>query len=80
MGGYTRAVSEQRLGKHVASGREELCFQCGPCRDGITEGTRLELSQLKVSSVRESVKGGPDPGGRGIAIVGVVIRKRLVTD
>jgi hypothetical protein len=33
-----------------------------------------------VSSVWESVKGGLVPGGRGIAIVGAVIRKRLITD
>jgi hypothetical protein len=33
-----------------------------------------------VGSVRESVKKGLEPGGRGIAIVGAVTRKRLVTD
>jgi hypothetical protein len=45
-----------------------------------TRGTSLELSQLRVSSVRESVKRGLESGGRGIAIVEVVTRKRLVTD
>jgi hypothetical protein len=44
MGGYTRAVSGQRLGKHVpaATGTnatvEELCFLCGPCRDIVSKG------------------------------------------
>jgi hypothetical protein len=33
-----------------------------------------------VSSVRESVKGGLEPGGIGIVIVRAVTRKRLVTD
>jgi hypothetical protein len=33
-----------------------------------------------VSSVRESVKRGLEPGNRGIAIVGAVTRKHLVTD
>jgi hypothetical protein len=37
MGGYSKAVSGQRLGKHVAAETdmnattEELCFLCGPC-------------------------------------------------
>jgi hypothetical protein len=34
----------------------------------------------QVSSVRESVKRGLEPGDRGIAIVEAVTRKRLVTD
>jgi hypothetical protein len=34
----------------------------------------------QVSSVRESVKRGLEAGGRGIAIVEAVTRKRLVTD
>jgi hypothetical protein len=33
-----------------------------------------------IDSLRESLKRGPEPGGGGIAIVGAVIRKRLVTD
>jgi hypothetical protein len=33
-----------------------------------------------VSSVRGSVKRGVESGDRGIAIVGAVTRKRLVTD
>jgi hypothetical protein len=37
-------------------------------------------AQLIVSSIRESVKRGVEPGGRGIAIVGAVTRKRLATD
>jgi hypothetical protein len=39
--GYARAVSKQRLGKHVPAETdtnatiEELCFLCGPCGDVI---------------------------------------------
>jgi hypothetical protein len=36
------------------------------------------LVQLRVSSVRKSVKTGPEPGGRGIVSVGADTRKRLV--
>jgi hypothetical protein len=43
--------------------------------EGYMQGVRLELSP-----VRESVKRGLEPRGRGIAIVGAVTRKRLVTD
>jgi hypothetical protein len=39
------------------------------------QGTSLELL---VSSVRESVKRGLEPEGRGIAVVGSVTEKRLV--
>jgi hypothetical protein len=38
----------------------------------------MSLVQLTVSSVRESVEGGLEPGSRRIAIVGAVTRKRLV--
>jgi hypothetical protein len=44
MGGYTRAISGQRLGKHIPTTTdvnatiEELCFLCGPCRDVISKG------------------------------------------
>jgi hypothetical protein len=50
MGGYTRAVSGQRLGKHVPAARqqslnnakvgttmEDMCFLCGLCRDVISK-------------------------------------------
>jgi hypothetical protein len=82
MGGCTRAVSGQRLGKHLPvaadtkAAIEELCFMCGPCRDVISK------EQGQFSPVRESVKRGlePEPGGRRIAIVEAVTRKRLVTD
>jgi hypothetical protein len=57
----------------------DLYFICGSCREIVSEMS-LELSQLRVSSVRESVKIGLEPGGRGVAIVGAAIRKRLVTD
>jgi hypothetical protein len=51
MGGYTRAVSGQRLGKHVPSARheynngtaEERCFLRGPCRDVISKGRGYSL-------------------------------------
>jgi hypothetical protein len=49
MGGYIRAVSGQRLGKHVTAAtdtnatREELCFLCSACRGCYKQGTRLEL-------------------------------------
>jgi hypothetical protein len=43
---------------------EELRFLCGPCRDVVSRGTRLV-----VSSIRESVKRGLEPGGRRIAVV-----------
>jgi hypothetical protein len=44
VGGYSRAVSWQRLGKHVPAATdtnatiEQLCFLCGPCRDVISKG------------------------------------------
>jgi hypothetical protein len=44
MGGYTRALSGQRLGKHVPEATdtnatiEEPCFLCGPCRDVKSKG------------------------------------------
>jgi hypothetical protein len=49
---------------------EELCFLRDPCRDVISK-RQDQFSQF--SSVRESVR-------RGIATVGAVTRKRLVTD
>jgi hypothetical protein len=55
---------------------EQLCFLCGPCRDVISKGH----GQLIGSYVRESVKERTWARGRGIAVVGAVIRKRLVTD
>jgi hypothetical protein len=45
------------------------------CREVIS-GTRLE----SVSYVGDSVKTGLEPGERGIAIVGDVSRKHLLTD
>jgi hypothetical protein len=53
---------------------ETLCFLRGPCRDVISKTRSVD------SSVRESVKKGLEPGGRGIAVVGAVTGKRLVTD
>jgi hypothetical protein len=40
---HTKAVSGQRLGKHIPAATdtnatiEELCFICGPCRDIISK-------------------------------------------
>jgi hypothetical protein len=42
---------------------------------GYKHGTSLDLS-----SVRESVKSGLKPGGKGVANVEAFARKRLVTD
>jgi hypothetical protein len=76
MGRYTRAVSGQRLGKHVPAATntngtiEELCFLCGLCRDVTSKGQ----GHLIVLYGREGA------GGRGVAIVGAVTRKRLITD
>jgi hypothetical protein len=38
LGGYTRVVSGQRLGKHVPAAMEKLCFLRVPCRDFISKG------------------------------------------
>jgi hypothetical protein len=82
MGGYTRAVSGQRVGKHFPAATdtkatiEERCFLCGSCRDVLSEGQ----GQFSQFCMRESVKRGLEPGDIGIAIVGTVTRKRLVTD
>jgi hypothetical protein len=54
---------------------EEMCFLYGPCRDVISKGHGYRL----MISVREYVKRGLELGGRGIAIVGALTRKRLVT-
>jgi hypothetical protein len=68
MGAYTRAVSGQRLDKHVPTATdtnatipvEDLSFLCDPCRDVNKQGIRLELIHLsgQLSSVRESLKRG----------------------
>jgi hypothetical protein len=55
--------------------KKELCFLRGPCRDVISKGK----GQLIVPSIRESVKRELETG-RGIAIVGAVTRKHLLTD
>jgi hypothetical protein len=36
--------------------------------------------QFVLSSIREPVKRGIEPGGGGIAIVGALTRKRLITE
>jgi hypothetical protein len=81
MGGYTRAVSGQRLGKHVLAATDTNpiigdCFLCGPCRYVYSKGRGCS----SVSSVQESVRRGLESGGRSIAIVTAVTRKRLGTD
>jgi hypothetical protein len=58
MGGNDRAVSGQRLCRHVPAATytkvtiEELCFICGPCRDVISK----EQGETKFNSVREAMK------------------------
>jgi hypothetical protein len=80
MGGYTRVVSGQPLGKHVLTATDTNAriedFSMWSVPRYYKQGTRLEL----VSSVWESVKRGLEPGGRGIAIVVAVTRKRLATE
>jgi hypothetical protein len=81
MGGYTRAVSGQRLGKHVpaatdAHATEERRFLRGPCQDVISKRQGLELSQFCTGVCEERTSAS----GRGLATVGAVTRKRLVTD
>jgi hypothetical protein len=80
MGGYISAVSGQRLGEYVPAATdtnaiEELRFLRVRSLGVINKGRGWSL----VSSVRESVKRRLEPGGRGIAIVGIVTRKRQVT-
>jgi hypothetical protein len=89
MGGYTRAVSGQRLPKHVPAARRQ-----------ILNNTTVGLQQWKsyvlyvvlverlkpdefwslVSCMGVCEEGTLAAGGRGIAIVGAITRKRLVTD
>jgi hypothetical protein len=77
MGVYTRAVSGQRLGKHVPAATdtnatmEMLCFYVVHDEKGIKSVGK---------PVRESEKGGLEPGGRGIPIVGAVTRKHLIAE
>jgi hypothetical protein len=81
MGGYTRVVSAQRLGKYVPVATNtnatiyEL-FHIWSVPKYYKQRTRLELSQFcrGVCEKRTWV------GGRGIAIVEAVTTKRLVTD
>jgi hypothetical protein len=54
---------------------EQLRFLCGPCRDVISMG-QCQFSQFCTEVCEERTWAG----GRGIAIVGAVTRKRLVTD
>jgi ribosomal protein S5 len=80
MGRYIRAVSGKGLDKHVPTARQErnnkrAAFSMWSVPRGYKHGTSLELS-----SVQESVKRGLKPGGRGVATVEAVARKRLVTD
>jgi hypothetical protein len=73
MGGYTTAISGQQLGENVpvtmqhilnnatvGRNNKELRFLCWPCRDVISKG-QGQLSQLRIRSVRESVKRGLEP-------------------
>jgi hypothetical protein len=81
MGGYTSTVSGQRLGKHVPAATdmnatiEELCFLWGQCRDFISK-RQGQFNQLCTVVCEERTLAG----GRGIATVGNVTRKRLAAD
>jgi hypothetical protein len=48
-------------------------------RNGVFYVVRVSMLQRELSSVRESVKRGLEPGGGGIVIVGAVTKKRIVT-
>jgi drug/metabolite transporter superfamily protein YnfA len=90
MGVYARTVSGQRLGKHVPVARQQILnnvsfdlnngnrvFLRGPCRLVILK----TIGATQFSSVQESAKRGLVLAAEGgIAIVGAVTRKRLVTD
>jgi hypothetical protein len=81
MGGYTRAVSGQWLGKHVPTARdtntttEELLSMWSVLKC-YNQGTWFEFSHFCRTVCEERTSAG----GSGIAIVGAVIRKRQVTD
>jgi hypothetical protein len=66
MGGYTRDVSGQQLGKHVPAATDANATiegLCGPCRDVITKGQDRQSSVQFWTGVCER-------GGRGVATVG----------
>jgi hypothetical protein len=63
MGGYTKAVSGQCLGVHVPATTDtnatvEELFSIWSVPRCYKQGTRLELTQFRVSSKRECVKKG----------------------
>jgi hypothetical protein len=64
MGGYSRDVSAQRLGKHVPAARdanatiEELCR---PCRDVISKGKDSQLAVRFCTGVCEGGAGAEEP-------------------
>jgi hypothetical protein len=83
MGVYTRAVSGQRLGKHVPVARQQTLNNATVglqhWKICVLYVVRAQILQArdKVSllrSAQESVKRGLEPGGRGIAIIGAVAR------
>jgi hypothetical protein len=62
MGGCTRAVYGQRLGKHVPAATdtkttaEELCFVFGPCRD-VINSRLIVSSQFCIGVCKERTSG-----------------------
>jgi hypothetical protein len=64
---------QERMPASVGNG----VFLRGPCH--VLEENWVDQVR-SVSSVRESVKRGLESGGRGIAIVGAVTKKHVVTD
>jgi hypothetical protein len=80
-GGYTMAVFGQRPPKHVCrsnthESNRRTVFSMWSLPRCYEQGTRLELSQFPTGVCEERTSAGD----RGIAIVGAVTRKRLVTD
>jgi hypothetical protein len=80
-----RTRYRQRLGKHApaATNRRatiEILLETWFSTWSVPRSYKEENWGDPVSSVRESVKSGLEPGGRAIAIVGSATRKRVVTD
>jgi hypothetical protein len=77
---YTRAISEQRLGKHVPRAtcrraKIEVLLETGCFYEYVVRAEKLQGRELMRPS---RFCTGVEPGGRGIAIVEAVTRKRLV--
>jgi hypothetical protein len=87
MGGYNKAVSGQRISKHVpaatnrrATIRVEILLETGCFFVVRVEWLHARDKVRAWSALYGCVKTGLQLGGRGIAIVGAITRKRLLTD